>query len=49
MNNNIVKQCDLYGTNKKLLHCIVKIGFIMSIVGVSVECIAFCFFLIFSQ
>ena len=46
MNNNIVKQLDLYNTNKKSLHCIGKIGFIIPIVSVSIEHI---FFLIFRQ
>ena len=46
MNNNIVKQLDLYNTNKKSLHRIGKIGFIIPIVSVSIEHI---FFLIFRQ
>lgn len=37
MNNNIVKQFDLYNINKKSLYCIVEIGFIISIVSVWID------------
>ena len=43
MNNNIVKQFDLYNTNKKSLHCTGKIGFTIPIVGVSIERIIYIF------
>lgn len=41
MNKNIMRQFDLYNTNKKSLKCIIKTGFIISIVSVSIECIVF--------
>lgn len=41
MNKNIMRQFDLYNTNKKSLKCIIKTGFIISIVSVSIDCIVF--------